>query len=237
MRIIPAIDILDGKCVRLSKGDYASSKVYNANPLEVAKEFEAHGIRYLHVVDLDGAKSKQIVHHRILEQICSNTNLQVDFGGGIKSQKDVALALDSGAKQVTVGSVAAKQPELFLEWLTLFGSDRIILGADCTHGKIASSGWLEVSDQRVVPFIQSFEQKGVKHVVCTDIQKDGMLAGPAFELYQQIISTTSVSLIASGGVSSVDDLRALEELGCFGAIVGKALYEGSIKLKALEQLC
>ncbi len=237
MKLIPAIDILDGKCVRLTKGDYTTQKVYNTNPVEVAKEFEANGIRFLHLVDLDGAKSKHIVNYKVLENIAQATSLQIDFGGGIKSNQDVKIAFESGAKQLTGGSIAVQEPALFLSWLEQFGSERILLGADANQRMIATQGWLATSGLEVVDFIRSFEQKGIQSVVCTDISKDGMLQGPSLDLYKEIMQETGVQLIASGGVSSIDDLKQLKELGCAGAIIGKAIYEGRITLYELSKLC
>lgn len=235
MRIIPAIDIIEGKCVRLSKGDYDTKKIYNENPLEVAKSFQDHGIEYLHLVDLDGAKSKHIVNHKILEQIASKTDLKVDFGGGLKTDEDLKIAFESGANQVTGGSIAVKEPEVFQNWLQKFGSEKIILGADAKNRKIAVSGWLEDSDEEIIPFIQKFENKGVSYVICTDISKDGMLQGPSFDLYKEILSETeNIKLIASGGISEFDELPKLAELGCEGVIIGKAIYENRISLKQLE---
>jgi phosphoribosylformimino-5-aminoimidazole carboxamide ribotide isomerase len=237
MRIIPAIDIIDGKCVRLTKGDYATQKIYNENPLEVAKEFEANGIQYLHLVDLDGAKSKHIVNHKELENIAKNTALKIDFGGGIKSNEDVKIAFESGASQITGGSIAVQNPTLFLEWLNEYGSDKIILGADVHNRKIATQGWLKSSEKDVVEFIRDYELKGISCVVCTDIAKDGMLLGASNELYREILQKTNVKLIASGGVSCIDDLIKLKEIGCDGAIVGKAIYEDKITLQELRKLC
>lgn len=240
MRIIPAIDIINGKCVRLSKGDYSTMKIYNEDPLEVAKAFEAHGIKYLHLVDLDGAKSKHIVNHKVLESIASKTSLQIDFGGGLKSEKDLEIAFESGAKQITGGSIAIKNPEIFKSWIKKYGSDRIILGADANNEKVAISGWLEESQEELIPFIQAYQKEGVKYVICTDIAKDGMLEGPAFELYQRILEETysderAINLIASGGISTFDEIPALADLGCEGTIIGKAIYEGKISLKQLEK--
>ena len=236
MRIIPAIDIIEGKCVRLSKGDYSTKKIYNENPVEVAKQFEAHGIEYLHLVDLDGAKSSHIVNHKILEEIASKTNLQIDFGGGLKSDKDLEIAFNSGANQITGGSIAVKNPAVFKNWLQKYGSDKIILGADAKDEKVAVSGWLEESDEFVIPFIQKYQTEGATYVICTDISKDGMLEGPSFELYKQILAETkNLKLIASGGVATFDDLPRLAEIGCEGAIVGKAIYENRISLKQLEK--
>jgi phosphoribosylformimino-5-aminoimidazole carboxamide ribotide isomerase len=247
MRIIPAIDIIDGKCVRLSKGDYDTKKVYNENPLEVAKEFEAHGIQYLHLVDLDGAKSKHIVNHKVLEQIASKTSLKIDFGGGLKTNEDLRIAFESGANQITGGSIAVKDKTTFTNWIKTYGSDKIILGADALDEKVAVSGWQEESKEELLPFIQSYQEKGIQYVICTDISKDGMLEGPSFELYKKIIENTNVSshrvenegikslkLIASGGISSFDELPKLAEIGCEGTIIGKAIYENRISLKQLK---
>ncbi len=235
MRIIPAIDIIEGKCVRLSQGDYNTKKIYNENPLEVAKEFEDHGIQYLHLVDLDGAKSKHIVNHKVLEQIASRTNLKIDFGGGLKSDEDLKIAFESGAAQITGGSIAVKNPGIFESWLQKFESEKIILGADANNEKVATNGWLEESELDVVPFIQQYEQKGVKYVICTDISKDGMLQGPSIDLYRRILDETkNIKLIASGGIATFDDLPLLSEIGCEGAILGKAIYEGRISLDQLE---
>lgn len=237
MRIIPAIDIIGGQCVRLSKGDYNTSKVYNTSPVEVAKQFEDAGIEYLHVVDLDGAKSSQIMNAKVLEEIATQTNLQIDFGGGIKKDEDIITAFNSGAKQVTVGSIAATKPELFLRWLDAYGSEKVILGADCKHRKIMTQGWLDSADTDVLEFIQSYEQRGVSYTIVTDIEKDGMLSGPAIELYKEIIANTEVKLIASGGLTTVAELYKLKEIGCEGVIIGKAIYEGKITLKELSELC
>ncbi len=239
MRIIPAIDIIDGKCVRLSKGDYSTKKIYNEHPLEVAKEFEAHGIQYLHLVDLDGAKSKHIVNHKILEQIASKTGLKIDFGGGLKSDKDLEIAFECGARQITGGSIAVKDREIFKSWLQKYGSDKIILGADANNEMVAVSGWQEESEEDLIPFIQKYQNEGVNYVICTDISKDGMLEGPSFELYKRILKETtnsekSINLIASGGISTFDELPELAEMGCEGTIIGKAIYEGRISLKQLE---
>ncbi|RAK25351.1 1-(5-phosphoribosyl)-5-[(5-phosphoribosylamino)methylideneamino] imidazole-4-carboxamide isomerase [Flavobacterium aquaticum] len=235
MRIIPAIDIIEGKCVRLSKGDYDTKKIYNENPLEVAKSFEAHGIEYLHLVDLDGAKSNQIVNYKVLEQIASKTNLKIDFGGGLKSDADLKIAFESGANQITGGSIAIKQPEVFKSWIQQYGADKIILGADAINEKVAISGWLEESKEEVIPFIQNYQKERIQYVICTDISKDGMLEGPSFQLYKKILEQTKdLKLIASGGISTFDELPKLAELGCEGTIIGKAIYEGRITLKQLE---
>jgi phosphoribosylformimino-5-aminoimidazole carboxamide ribotide isomerase len=235
MRIIPAIDIIDGKCVRLSKGDYDTKIIYNENPLEVAKSFEAHGIEYLHLVDLDGAKSSKIVNYKILEQIANQTSLKIDFGGGLKSDDDLRIAFESGANQITGGSIAVKNRAIFEKWISEYGSDKIILGADAKNEKIAVSGWLEDSDEQLIPFIQDYQSKGIQYVICTDIAKDGMLEGPSFDLYEKILKEAiGVKLIASGGISTFDELPKLAELGCEGTIIGKAIYEGRISLKQLE---
>jgi len=256
MRIIPAIDIIEGKCVRLSKGDYDTKKIYNENPLEVAKNFEAHGIQYLHLVDLDGAKSKHIVNHKILEKIAAKTTLKIDFGGGLKTDDDLRIAFESGAKQITGGSIAVKDKETFTNWIETYGADKIILGADAKNEKVAVSGWQEESSEELIPFIEAYRKKGIKYVICTDISKDGMLEGPSFDLYKKIITKTSVSLsdyiersrstvedqqigklnlIASGGISTFEELPKLAEMGCEGTIIGKAIYENKISLKQLEK--
>ncbi|CAM4298603.1 1-(5-phosphoribosyl)-5-[(5-phosphoribosylamino)methylideneamino]imidazole-4-carboxamide isomerase [Gillisia hiemivivida] len=239
MRIIPAIDIIDGKCVRLSKGDYNTKKIYNENPLEVAKEFEAHGIKSLHLVDLDGAKSSHIVNYKVLEQIAKNTNLKIDFGGGLKSNKDLEIAFECGAQQITGGSIAVKNRDLFLSWIEKYGSEKIILGADAKNEKVAISGWLEESKEELVPFIDNYLKDGLQYVICTDISKDGMLEGPSFDLYEKILAETSgndkaIKLIASGGISTFDELPRLAEMGCEGTIIGKAIYENKISMKQLE---
>ncbi|HEU0125189.1 1-(5-phosphoribosyl)-5-[(5-phosphoribosylamino)methylideneamino]imidazole-4-carboxamide isomerase [Flavobacterium sp.] len=235
MRIIPAIDIIEGKCVRLSKGDYDTKIIYNENPLEVAKSFEAHGIEYLHLVDLDGAKSSKIVNYKILEQIATQTSLKIDFGGGLKSDDDLRIAFESGANQITGGSIAVKNRAIFEKWISEYGSEKIILGADAKDEKIAVSGWLEESNEDLVPFIQDYQLKGIQYVICTDIAKDGMLQGPSFDLYSKILAEAKgVKLIASGGISTFDELPKLAELGCEGTIIGKAIYEGRITLKQLE---
>ena len=234
MRIIPAIDIIDGKCVRLTKGDYDTKKIYNENPLEVAKAFEAHGIEFLHLVDLDGAKSKHVVNYQILKNLATQTRLKIDFGGGIKSDEDIKIAFDNGANQITGGSIAANNPSIFLQWLERYGADKIILGADCKNRKIATNGWLESSEKEVVDFIVKYEAKGINYVICTDVAKDGMLEGTSNELYAEILEKTTVKLIASGGVATFEDLKLLQKMGCEGAILGKAIYENRIALKDLK---
>lgn len=237
IELIPAIDIIDGKCVRLSKGDYNSKKVYGENPAELAKEFEAHGIKRLHVVDLDGAASHHIVNYRVLEQITSSTSLIVDFGGGVKSDDDLRIAFESGAQMVTGGSIAVKNPELFSSWLAKYGSERIILGADVKNRMIAVSGWMESSNCELFPFLGEYIAKGINKVICTDIDCDGMLQGPSIQLYKEILQQyPDLYLIASGGVSSMDDIYALQEAEVPAVIFGKALYEGRISLKELEKL-
>ncbi|UKM63992.1 1-(5-phosphoribosyl)-5-[(5-phosphoribosylamino)methylideneamino]imidazole-4-carboxamide isomerase [Flavobacteriaceae bacterium GSB9] len=242
MRIIPAIDIIDGKCVRLTKGDYDTKKVYNENPLEVAKMFEAAGIQYLHLVDLDGAKAQHIVNYKVLEQIASKTKLKIDFGGGLKSNEDLHIAFNSGARQITGGSIAVKNPKIFEGWLSKYGSEKIILGADSNNGKIAISGWQEDSTEDLIPFIKEYQKKGIQYVICTDISKDGMLEGPSVDLYKKIISDCSnssngqsIKLIASGGISAIEELPVLKEIGCEGVIIGKAIYENRISLQQLEK--
>lgn len=234
MRIIPAIDLIDGKCVRLTQGDYATQKVYRDHPVDVAKEFEDHGLKYLHLVDLDGAKSHHVVNHRILHEITTKTRLIVDFGGGIKSDEDVRIAFENGAAQVTAGSIAARHPGCFLHWLQVYGSNKIILGADSLHRKIATQGWQQQQNIDVVDFISDYARQGVRYVICTDISKDGMLQGPDIDLYREILEKTPIKLIASGGISTLDDLITLQETGCEGAIIGKAIYEGKITLTALQ---
>jgi phosphoribosylformimino-5-aminoimidazole carboxamide ribotide isomerase len=240
LRIIPAIDIIDGKCVRLTKGDYSTKKIYNESPLEVAKEFEAAGIEYLHVVDLDGAKASQIINYKVLEQIASKTSLKIDFGGGLKSDKDLEIAFNSGAHQITGGSIAVKNSAIFENWIEKYGAQKVILGADFypdnVGGKIATNGWQEESTLELIPFIKGYQNKGIQYVICTDISKDGMLQGPSFEVYKKIISEVkNVKLIASGGISTFDELPRLAENGCEGVIIGKAIYEKKISLKQLEQ--
>lgn len=235
MRIIPAIDIIDGKCVRLSKGDYSTKKIYNEDPLEVALQFEGAGIRHLHLVDLDGARSKHIVNYKVLERIAAQTELSIDFGGGLKSDEDLHIAFESGADQITGGSIAVSEPEMFLRWLQVYGSEKVILGADARDGKIAVSGWEQESDQELLPFLKGYLDKGIRYVISTDIEKDGMLQGPSTELYAHLISELpEIRLIASGGISDFQELPRLAQIGCEGAIIGKAIYENKISLKQLE---
>ena len=234
MYIIPAIDLIGGKCVRLSQGDYSSKKEYHDDPLEMAKRFEGVGIRRLHLVDLDGAKAKKIVNADVLQRICSGTSLQVDFGGGIQSDEEIEKAFTLGARQVTGGSIAVKNPVLFQAWIAKYGSGKIILGADAKNKKIAVGGWEETTSVDLIPFIKDYVTKGISYVICTDVAKDGLLQGPSTELYQEILQEIpGLKLIASGGVSSVKDLEDLEKIGVYGAIVGKAYYEGRVTLEEL----
>lgn len=236
IELIPAIDLIDGKCVRLSQGDYDSKRVYNENPIEVALELEAHGIQRLHIVDLDGAASQHVVNYRTLDRIAGRTSLKIDFGGGIKSDEDLAIAFDNGAQMATLGSVAVKHPELFDRWLARYGNEKIILGADTRNGKIAVNGWKEESAQELMPFLDDYTGKGITKVLCTDISKDGMLEGPATGLYQDILTAyPDIHLIASGGISCMDDIRALEHAGIPAVVFGKALYEGRITLNELSR--
>lgn len=234
MKIIPAIDIIDGKCVRLSKGDYDTKKIYNENPLEVAKEFESFGIQYLHLVDLDGAKSKHIVNQKVLETIAKATSLEIDFGGGLKTLEDIEIAFNSGAKQITIGSIAVQNPDFCFDLIEKYGPDKIILGADCENRKIKTSGWLEESQLDVIDFILKYKNKGIKNVICTDISKDGMLQGASDELYREIVEKTAVQLIASGGISCIEDVEQMKKIGCSGTIIGKAIYEGRVSLQQLQ---
>ena len=235
MRIIPAIDIINGECVRLSKGDYNKKTIYSKNVLDVAKNFEDNGIQFLHLVDLDGAKENRIINYKTLEQISSKTSLIIDFGGGLKSEEDIKIAFESGAKQVTLGSVAVKNPELFLETLEKYGKEKIILGADAKKEKIAVSGWLEASEMNIYDFIKEKTEDGIQYVISTDIDKDGMLEGPSFDLYEKIIAENpDIKLIASGGITSTNDLVQLNSIGCEGAIIGKALYENRITFNDLK---
>jgi phosphoribosylformimino-5-aminoimidazole carboxamide ribotide isomerase len=234
MEIIPAIDIIGGKCVRLTQGDYAQKKEYAKDPLEVAKRFEDAGIKRLHLVDLDGAKAKKIVNLDVLSRICTHTALKVDFGGGVKSSEDLELAFQAGAAQVTGGSVAAQDPQLFESWLKTYGGDKIILGADAKDRKIAISGWQETTSMDLISFVSNYVKKGVKYVICTDVAKDGLLQGPSIDLYKEILQAVpGVNLIASGGVAGLSDLEALVETGVYGCIVGKAYYEQKITLEQL----
>ena len=234
IELIPAIDIIDGKCVRLTKGDYAQKTIYSDSPADMAKEFEALGFTRLHVVDLDGAKSKHIVNDKMLRDITTATRLVVDFGGGIKTDDDLEKAFDAGARMVTVGSIAVTRPDLFGRWLSKYGPDRIILGADVRNGKISINGWKEDSAEDLLPFLQKYIDLGVRNVLCTEISKDGTLQGPATELYRSVIAAyPTLHLIASGGVSSEEDIDALERAGIPAVVFGKAIYEGRINLQSL----
>ena len=235
IELIPAIDILNGQCVRLTKGDYDQKSIYQNTPVDVVCEFETLGFRRLHMVDLDGAKSEHIVNHTVLQQVTSATNLVVDFGGGIKTEQDIEQAFTSGATMVTIGSIAVKRPELFMYWLKKYGPDRIILGADVRHGKISINGWKEDSDEDLLPFLQKYIQAGVKNVLCTEISKDGTLTGPALDLYKSIMQAyPTLHLIASGGISCINDIKALDAAGIPAVVFGKAIYEGRIDLWELQ---
>lgn len=236
MLIIPAIDIIDGKCVRLTEGDYSQKTVYRENPLEVAKEFEAAGLSRLHLVDLDGAKAGAVKNWKVLENITQHTSLEIDFGGGIKTEKDLQIVFDSGAHYATIGSIAVKDPTLFESWLTKYGAEKFLLGADVKQEKIAISGWLETTDITILDFIKTYIDKGVKQIFCTDVSKDGKLEGPSLELYKKIIAAyPTLHFIASGGVATIKDVEELASIGCSGVIIGKAIYENRITLKELSQ--
>ena len=237
MRIILAIDIIDGKCVRLTRGDYSTKKIYDTDPVEVAKQAEYYGIQYLHLVDLDGAASSKTVNRIQLEKITATTSLKVDFGGGIRTSDDLKMAFEAGANQVVCGSVAVNDPDLFMEWLKVFTEEKIILGADSSDRKISVNGWLKVTDLDAVEFISNYYKKGVKYAICTDIEKDGMLTGPSVQLYKEILEAVKINLIASGGISSIRDLHDLRMTGCEGAIIGKAVFEGKLTLKELGEIC
>ena len=235
IELIPAIDIIDGKCVRLSQGDYAQKTIYSSQPEEMAKLFQDSGVKRLHVVDLDGAKSKHIVNYKVLERIATQTNLVIDFGGGLKSDEDLRIAFESGAAMVTGGSIAVKEPETFLSWINRYGADKIILGADAKDKKIAVSGWLENSNLELIPFVEEYLKLGVKKCITTDISKDGMLKGPSIELYKEMQEVLpELYIIASGGVSSMSDIEALDEANIPAVIFGKAFYEGRITIKDIE---
>lgn len=237
MEIIPAIDIIEGKCVRLTHGDYSQKKIYNEHPLEVARQFEDAGLRRLHLVDLDGAKAGAVKNWKVLETIAGKTSMIVDFGGGIKSEKDVQIVFDSGAALATVGSMAVKEKETFVQWLQKWGAEKFLLGADVKGEKLTISGWLEQTEIWIYDFIEDYLQKGVKQIFCTDVAKDGALEGPSTELYKSIIKKfPDLHFIASGGVSSIDDVYQLQDIGCRGVIIGKAIYEGRIALTDLKKL-
>jgi phosphoribosylformimino-5-aminoimidazole carboxamide ribotide isomerase len=237
MRIIVAIDIIGGKCVRLTRGDFNTKKVYNEDPLEVALKIEDNGIKYLHLVDLEGAKNNKIENIKVLEKIAWKTKLKIDFGGGLRSYEDLLTVFNAGARQVTAGSIAVTNPHLFIEWLTKLGQEKLILGADCIDRKVSTGGWQEKSDKEIISFISDYRSKGVKYTICTDINKDGMLQGPATTLYKEILDAVKINLIASGCISSVRDIEDVRVAGCEGVIIGKAVYEGKITLNELKKLC
>jgi phosphoribosylformimino-5-aminoimidazole carboxamide ribotide isomerase len=237
VRIIVALDIIEGKCVRLTKGDFSTKKIYSENPLDVARQVEDSGIKYIHMVDLDGALKKHVVNYKILEKIAAGTSLKIDFGGGIRSDDDLYIVFSSGARQVTCGSIAVTSQPQVLEWLSKWGREKIMLGADSVNRRIATEGWAESSDSDIVEFISAYRTKGIKYAVCTDIDKDGMLKGPSVDLYKEILGIPGLSLIASGGITSVKDIEELSLIGCEGAIIGKALYEGVLDLKEISRLC
>ena len=237
MRIIPAIDLIEGKCVRLTKGDFSTLTVYYRDPLDAARSFEDNGIRYLHLVDLDGAREKKVVSYRVIERISTKTGLKIDYAGGLRTANDLKVVFECGASQVTGGSIAVSDREVFLNWLSVWGPEKIILGADSRNRKIEISGWQESTSKDVVEFIKEYREDGILYTVCTDIGRDGMMEGPATDLYREIISEAGINVIASGGISSVRDLEVLAEAGCEGAIIGKAIYEGKINLKDLQALC
>jgi len=236
IEIIPAIDIIDGKCVRLTQGDYGKQKTYSNNPLEVAKLFEGYGVRRLHVVDLDGAKSSHVINLRVLEQIASHTDLVIDFGGGIKSENDLTLSFNAGASMLTIGSLAVKNPDLVKGWLKDYGAERFIIGADVKDEKISINGWKEEGEETLYPFLERYTSEGVVNVLCTDISRDGMLQGPSLTLYENILKRfPELHLIASGGVGGVDDIRKLNEMGVPAVVFGKAFYEGLIRIEQLKE--
>ena len=236
IEIIPAIDMIDGKCVRLTQGDYGKKTIYNENPLEVALEFEDAGLKRLHLVDLDGAKAKKVINWKVLEKISSRTSLHIDFGGGVQSEEDIRIVFESGAKQVTGGSVAVKQPDLFKEWLSVYGGEKIILGADAKNEKVAVSGWEEGTELWVYDFVETYVELGVKYAISTDVAKDGLLQGPSFDLYKNLQDKCpDLKIIASGGVSDIGDVEKLAEMNIYGIIIGKAIYENRISLPELQR--
>ena len=237
MRIIVAIDIIEGKCVRLTRGDFITKKVYNEDPLDVALRIEDNGIKYLHLVDLDGAKNKKIENIKVLEKIAWKTRLKIDFGGGLRTYEDLMTVFNAGARQATAGSIALTNPNLFIEWLTKLGQEKLILGADCIDRKVSTGAWLENSDKEIISFISEYRSKGVKYTICTDIKNDGMLQGPSTALYKEILGAVRINLIASGGISTIKDIEDVREAGCEGVIIGKAVYEGRITLNELGKLC
>jgi phosphoribosylformimino-5-aminoimidazole carboxamide ribotide isomerase len=237
MRIIVALDIIGGKCVRLTRGDFSTKKVYNEDPLEVALQIEDNGLEYIHLVDLDGARNKKPENLKVLEKIAWKTKLKIDFGGGLRTYEDLLTAFNAGARQITAGSIAVTDPHIFLEWLKKLGQEKVILGADCIDRKVVTGGWLDKSDKEIVSFISDYRSKGIKYIICTDIKKDGMLQGPSTALYKEILEAVKINLIASGGISKIADIETVEAAGCDGVIIGKAVYEGNITLKELGNLC
>ena len=236
IEIIPAIDMIDGKCVRLTQGDYGKKTIYNENPLEVAFEFQDAGLKRLHLVDLDGAKAKKVINWKVLEKISSKTTLHIDFGGGVQSEEDLRIVFESGAKQITGGSVAVKQPELFADWLSVYGGEKIILGADAKNEKVAVSGWEEGTELWVYDFVEKYVEMGIKYAISTDVAKDGLLQGPSFDLYKNLQDKCpELKIIASGGVSGIEDVEKLAEMNIYGVIIGKAIYENRIKLTDLHR--
>ena len=237
MRIIAAIDIIDGQCVRLTQGDFSLKTYYHADPVELAREMEDNGIRYLHLVDLDGARTGRVKNHRILEGIANATGLKVDFSGGIRTEEDIRLAFGSGAAQVTIGSIAVSRPEILKQWLDQYGPDKIILGADFKDRKVATGGWLETSDIDIADFLTEYSSAGIRYTLCTDISKDGMLTGVSVDIYRELTSVEGLSVIASGGIATANDLRMLRDAGCEGTVIGKALLEGMITYNEIAELC
>jgi phosphoribosylformimino-5-aminoimidazole carboxamide ribotide isomerase len=236
IQIIPAIDLIEGKCVRLTQGDYGQKKIYNENPLEVAKQFEDAGLKRLHLVDLDGAKAKKVVNWKVLERLASKTTLHIDFGGGVQSDNDLNVAFESGAKQITGGSIAVKQPDLFEHWLKTYGGEKIILGADAKNEKIAVSGWEEGTSIWVYDFVEEYVEKGAKYTISTDVAKDGLLQGPSFDLYKNLQDKCpDLNIIASGGIAGIEDVEKLAEMNIYGVIIGKAIYENRISLADLKR--
>lgn len=237
MRIIAAIDIIDGQCVRLTQGDFSRKTLYRADPVELAREMEDNGMRYLHLVDLDGARTGSIKNHRVLEGIASATGLKIDFSGGIRTEEDIRLAFGCGAIQVTIGSIAVSRPDLLKQWLGQYGSDKIILGADFRERKVATGGWQETSERDIEDFLREYRSAGITYALCTDISKDGMLAGASVDIYRELTSVEGLSVIASGGIATANDLRMLRDAGCEGAVTGKALLEGRITYNEIAELC
>ena len=237
MRIIAAIDIIDGQCVRLAQGDFSRKTLYRADPVDLAREMEDNGIRYLHLVDLDGARTGSIKNHRVLEGVASATGLKIDFSGGIRSEDDIRVALRCGAEQVTIGSIAVRRPDLLIQWLDLYGPEKIILGADFRERKVVAAGWTETSERDIADYLREYMSHGIVYALCTDISKDGMLGGASVEIYRELTAAKGLSVIASGGIATADDLRELRDAGCEGAVTGKALLEGRITYNEIAELC